>query len=123
MCGSIYKSVMPTPFSNASGKNLFVPELIDIITPASPSLLSATSPSSRGQHSQSTQPSSEEEHKFPNADFKRPSAGAVDISQICLVMEYMDSDMHLLLQRRMDYAEEHLMFTVYNSLCALAFMH
>ncbi len=38
-------------------------------------------------------------------------------------MEYMESDLDLLLKHKLEFTEQHLLRLVYNSLCALAFMH
>ena len=47
----------------------------------------------------------------------------MDLSQICLVMEYIDTDLDQLLKHKIDFTEHHLLKIVYNSLCAMAFLH
>ena len=38
-------------------------------------------------------------------------------------MEYVESDIDMLLKHKIDYSEHHLTKMVYNSLCALCFLH
>jgi serine/threonine protein kinase len=57
---------------------------------------------------------------------KRPSqimAKGLDLSQICLVMEFFDTDLDQLLKHKIDFSEHHLIKIVYNSLCSMAFLH
>ena len=50
-------------------------------------------------------------------------AKGLDLSQICLVMEFIDTDLDQLLKHKIDFSEHHLVKIVYNSLCAIAFLH
>ena len=59
-------------------------------------------------------------------DVKKPSpimAKGLDLSQICLVMEFIDTDLDQLLKHKIEFSEHHLIKIVYNSLCAMAFLH
>ena len=38
-------------------------------------------------------------------------------------MEYMESDLDLLLKNNIEFSEKHLIKVVYNSLCAMNFLH
>jgi|TARA_B110001450_G_C17447478_1_gene410595 mitogen-activated protein kinase 1/3 len=38
-------------------------------------------------------------------------------------MEYIDTDLDQLLKHKIDFTEHHLLKIVYNSLCAMAFLH
>ena len=42
---------------------------------------------------------------------------------ICIVLEYFDSDMDWLLKMQISFSENHLLKLIYNSLCSLAFIH
>lgn len=50
-------------------------------------------------------------------------AKGLDLSQICLVMEFIDTDLDQLLKHKIDFSEHHLIKIVYNSLCAISFLH
>ena len=50
-------------------------------------------------------------------------AKGLDLSQICLVMEFIDTDLDQLLKHKIEFSEHHLIKIVYNSLCAMAFLH
>ena len=59
-------------------------------------------------------------------DVKKPTelmAKGLDLSQICLVMEFIDTDLDQLLKHKIDFSEHHLIKIVYNSLCAISFLH
>ena len=45
------------------------------------------------------------------------------MSQICIVMEYMEADIDQLMKSNMDFTEKHLLLIVYNLLCSLQFLH
>ena len=63
-------------------------------------------PSSGGHHSQNTYASSEIENKFKNADLKDDNKKqSVNLSQMCLVMSLMDSDLDQLLKHKIDFSE------------------
>lgn len=81
----------------------FIPEIIDILCPL---------PSSK------VQPGKEN-----SLQHVRYGADVYDLSQICLVMEYIDTDLDQLLKHKIDFSEHHLLKIVYNSLCALSFIH
>lgn len=78
----------------------FVPELIDIITPE---------PIGARKHART----------FDHRNAKEQA----DLSQICLVMEYIDTDLDQLLKHKIDFKEHHMLKIVYNCLCAIAFLH
>lgn len=42
---------------------------------------------------------------------------------ICLVIEFVDTDLDSLLKHKIDFTENHLIKLVYNILCCLAFLH
>lgn len=59
-------------------------------------------------------------------DAKKPSpvmAKGLDLSQICLVMEFIDTDLDQLLKHKIEFTEHHMIKIIYNSLCAMAFLH
>ena len=46
-----------------------------------------------------------------------------ELNQICLVMEYVRSDLELVLKHKIDFSMDHLLKIVYNLLIGLAFLH
>lgn len=46
-----------------------------------------------------------------------------DLMNICLVIEFVDTDLDSLLKHKIDFTENHLIKLVYNILCCLAFLH
>jgi mitogen-activated protein kinase 1/3 len=47
----------------------------------------------------------------------------INLSQICLVIEFIDTDLDQLLKHKIDFSEYHMIKIVYNTLCALAYIH
>ena len=45
------------------------------------------------------------------------------LKSICIVMEFVDTDLDQILKHKIDFSEHHLMKVVYSSLCALCFLH
>ena len=80
---------------NEKNKCSFIPELIEIICP-------------------------EETHSK-----KKRSTGNkhYDLMNICLVIEFVDTDLDSLLKHKIYFTENHLIKLVYNILCCLAFLH
>lgn len=46
-----------------------------------------------------------------------------DLSQICLVMEYIETDLDQLMKHQIDFTEHHLIKVIYNTLLAISFVH
>jgi mitogen-activated protein kinase 1/3 len=47
----------------------------------------------------------------------------INLSQICLVQEFIDTDLDQLLKHKIDFSEFHMIKIIYNSLCALSYIH
>lgn len=47
----------------------------------------------------------------------------LDLSQICIVMEYIETDLDQLMKHQIDFTEHHLLKVIYNSLIAISFLH
>lgn len=47
----------------------------------------------------------------------------VNLSQICLVIEFIDTDLDQLLKHKIDFSEYHMIKIVYNTLCSLSYIH
>jgi len=47
----------------------------------------------------------------------------VNLSQICLVIEFIDTDLDQLLKHKIDFSEYHMIKIVYNTLCSLSYLH
>lgn len=47
----------------------------------------------------------------------------MDLSQICIVMEFIETDFDQLLKNRIDFSEHHLLKLVYNALMSVSFIH
>ena len=47
----------------------------------------------------------------------------MDLSQICIVMEFIETDFDQLLKNRIDFSEHHLIKLIYNSLMSISFIH
>ena len=45
------------------------------------------------------------------------------LKSICLVMEFVDTDLDQILKHKIDFTEHHLLKVVYSSLCAMCFLH
>lgn len=46
-----------------------------------------------------------------------------NLSNICLVMEYFETDLDQIFKYNIEFKESHMLKIAYNSLCSLAFMH
>lgn len=82
---------------NEKNKCSFVPELIEIICPEETN----SKKRSKGQSQQKQ----------------------YDLMNICIVIEFVDTDLDSLLKHKIDFTENHLIKLVYNILCCLAFLH
>ena len=47
----------------------------------------------------------------------------VDLSQICFVIEFIDTDLDQLLKHKIDFSEYHMIKIIYNTLCSLSYIH
>ena len=109
--------------SRENGKGLFVPELIEVITTKGNDRLFSKRPSSYGgAKSGETKASSNLDDKFQHVDLKTINDD-VNLHEICLVMEFLESDLDQLLKCKIDFSVTHLLKIVYHSLCSLAFLH
>ena len=45
------------------------------------------------------------------------------LSQFCVIMEYLESDIDQILKNNIEFGEDHLLKITYGTLCALAFLH
>ena len=98
-------------------------ELIDIITTKPSDKLFSKCPSSyEGARSRETKSSSILCENFPNADIKL-SNDSVNINEICIVMDFLESDLDQLLKSNIRFTEKYLVKIIYHSLCSLAFLH
>ena len=85
--------------SKENGKGIFVPELIDIITTGYDQRLTNKRPSSYGgANSGQTKASSNYGDNFQNIDPNMNDSNSVDLTEICLVMEFLESDLDQLLK-------------------------
>jgi RIO-like serine/threonine protein kinase len=46
-----------------------------------------------------------------------------NLLNICIVLEFFESDMDQLLKMQINFSENHLLKLIYNTLCSLAFIH
>jgi len=107
----------------SGGKGLFVTELIDIITTKSNNSLSSKRPSTfKGSRSGNKKASTSLGNNFHNTHLQFYQDG-VNLGEICLVMEFLESDLDQLLKCKMTFNEKFLVKLIYHSLCALAFLH
>ena len=63
-----------------------------------------------------TKESDEYETKLNKMDFTH-------LKSICLVMEFVDTDLDQILKHKIDFTEHHLLKVIYSSLCSLCFLH
>ena len=89
------------------GTHPFVPELIDIITPESSIKMSSNKGSTTID-------------QFRELQSKSPE---MDLTQICIVMEFIETDFDQLLKNRIDFSEHHLLKLIYNALMSVCFIH
>lgn len=45
------------------------------------------------------------------------------LKSICIVMEFVDTDLDQILKHKIDFTEHHLLKVIYSSLCAITFLH
>lgn len=83
------------------GNNCFVPKILDIICPDSKQPVSRRSIGER------------------LANQKKD----YDLSQLCIVMEYIETDLDQLMKHQIDFTEHHLLKVIYNTLIAISFVH
>lgn len=92
-----------------TGAHPFIPELIDIITPGSGSKgMTASKSLTSGSIS---------------SMLEKEKPKEADLSQICLVMEFVETDFDQLLKNRIDFSEHHLLKLIYNALMSISFIH
>ena len=60
---------------------------------------------------------------FISIERKRADIANLDLMNICLVIEFIDTDLDSLLKHKIDFNENHLAKLLYNTLCSLAFIH
>ena len=60
---------------------------------------------------------------FISIERKRADIVNLDLMNICLVIEFIDTDLDSLLKHKIDFNENHLTKLLYNTLCSLAFIH
>ena len=88
-----------------NGKNLFVPELIDVICPVAKGGTSC--PSSGNAFSLDTNNTSEVDQMFVDVDLNgskdQNTAEGIVLNNICLVMEYLESDIDQLLKNKIEF--------------------
>ena len=58
-----------------------------------------------------------------NIEKKKAEMVNLDLMNICLVIEFIDTDLDSLLKHKIDFNENHLTKLLYNTLCSLAFVH
>ena len=81
------------------GEFKFVPELVDIISPENPRQM----------------------RKSLNGEqVKEPE---IDISQLCIVMEFIETDLDHLMKHQINFSEHHLIKVLYNALVSISFIH
>ena len=101
-----------------------MPELIDIITTGSDNIFFSKRPSSYGgANTGLTKASSSIGDKFQSLDINLSTPDPVNLNEICLVMEFLESDLDQLLKCRIAFNETHLLKIIYHTVCALAFLH
>mmetsp|Transcript_7867 Transcript_7867/g.12183 ORF Transcript_7867/g.12183 Transcript_7867/m.12183 type:complete len:161 (-) Transcript_7867:345-827(-) len=104
---------------------LFTPEMIDIICPEthSPTMNLRITPdtfSSGGSNSgNSSQNKGVKDFKFQQSAMPDVSL----LSQVCVVLEFMESDLDQILKHNIDFNEQHLLKIIYSALCSLSFVH
>ena len=97
-----YQRIVGDNGQQTQSTNLFVPVLLDIICPIR------------------RRAKGLESYKSENMD---NDYELYDLSQICLVMEFVETDLDQLLKNKINFTEHHLKKIVYNTLCALAYLH
>ena len=45
------------------------------------------------------------------------------LKSICIVMEFVDTDLNEILKHKIDFSEQHLLKILYTALCSLCFIH
>ena len=58
---------------------------------------------------------------FPGVDLT--SMDFSHLKSICIVMEFVDTDLDQILKHKIDFTELHVLKVVYSSLCAMCFLH
>ena len=104
LCDKLYKEGNIQSERPNGGKGLFLPELIDIISvPATVPQSADTNIKNMSPSTQVTDISSDGQHHFKNVQMIDQSNvyDQIDVSQICLVMEYMEADIDTLLKHEM----------------------
>jgi serine/threonine protein kinase len=100
--------------------NPFFPGLIDVVCPVKRSKVKVKSAYSMGLD---TSPLTNGKDKTSSTTPNIEDIDRYDLSQICIVMEHVDTDLDQLLKNKINFSEHHLKKVIYNSLCSLAFMH
>ena len=93
----------------------FVPELVDLICPPLTPVQQTTEEQAKAAFY------SAESGKDSPTDKKK--ARHFDLMNICLVIEFVETDLDSLLKHQLDFTESHLIKLLYNTLCSLSFLH
>ena len=106
-------------------KQDFVPGLLDIITPEQSKASNLCSVDQSNEiydsFSQSTTVNTQSRKLNLNSNNFEPDVS--NLSNICLVMEYFETDLDQIFKYNIEFKESHMLKIAYNSLCALAFIH
>lgn len=113
----------------------FIPELVDIICLEVPNLRFANDEASEGcinaQGTVSTGNSSGNSKQLFAKDLAKrgfnPGAHFIPdmskLSTICVVMEFIDTDLDQIFKHKIDFGENHMIKITYSTLCSIAFCH
>ena len=119
------KSIPRTP---CDGRGVFIPELLDIICPNKTYDPTSCPSSNAQQASLNTMHSSEifdmnTPYLQDQFEVKTGDSESINLNEICLVMEYIESDIDQILKHHIEFDCNHLLKIVYNTLCCLSFLH
>lgn len=95
--------------------NLFTPEIIDIITPKARSFKDLRACDSISSDSEGNK----NNYLLQNDNY----ADLSHLKSICIVMEFVDTDLNEILKHKIDFSEQHLLKILYTALCSLCFIH
>jgi serine/threonine protein kinase len=106
------------------GANTFVPELIDVICPDSddrkePRYTPDTSEDDDGNNNSGKTSKGYKDQ----INFGIYTPNVTSLSTICVVMEFIETDLDQILKHKIEFSEHHMLKIVYSALSSLAFIH
>jgi serine/threonine protein kinase len=105
------------------GANAFVPELIDVICPDQETRNDEARYTPDTDDSGQNNSGKTSKGYKDQIDFGAYTPNVTSLSTICVVMEFIETDLDQILKHKIEFSEHHMLKIVYSALSSLAFVH